>query len=69
MGDYARPGPLSDASTVLGQLGGWLDDYNLNHPHSGFGVRSPREFIRSTSCQGVRINGGNNIKGVLLRPI
>ena len=43
--DYARLYPLPDASTVFGQLGGWFDDYNHNHPHSGLGMRSPREFI------------------------
>ena len=45
--DYARLVPLPDAGTVLGQLGGWFDDYNHNHPHSGLGMRSPREFIRA----------------------
>ena len=43
--DYARLSPLPDAGTVLGQLGGWFDDYNHNHPHSGLGMRSAREFI------------------------
>ena len=43
--DYARLNPLSDAGNVLGQLGGWFDDYNHNHPLSGLGMRSPREFI------------------------
>ena len=43
--DYARLGPSPDAGTVLGQLGGWFDDYHHNHPHSGLGMRSPREFI------------------------
>ena len=43
--DYARLNPLPDAGTVLGQLGGWFDDYNHHHPHSGLGMRSPREFI------------------------
>ena len=41
--DYARLNPLSDAGNALGQLGGWFDDYN--HPLSGLGIRSPREFI------------------------
>ena len=43
--DYARLVPLPDAGTVLGQLGGWFNDYI--HPHSGLGMRSPREFIRA----------------------
>jgi putative transposase len=45
--DYVRVNPLSDAVTVLRQLTGWFADYNESHPHSGLGMRSPREFIRA----------------------
>jgi transposase InsO family protein len=45
--DYARVQPLQDAATVLRQIAGWFDDYNENHPHSGLGMISPREFIRA----------------------
>ena len=45
--DYARIKPLPDAQTVLRQLAGWFDDYNQNHPHSGLGMRSPKEFIQA----------------------
>ena len=45
--DYVRVNPLPDATTVLQQIAGWFDDYNQNHPHSGLGMRSPREFIRA----------------------
>ena len=45
--DYARINPLPDAETVLRQLNGWFDDYNQNHPHSGLGMRSPKEFIQA----------------------
>jgi putative transposase len=45
--DYARVHPLPDAASVLRQLAGWFDDYNENHPHSGLGMTSPREFIRA----------------------
>jgi putative transposase len=45
--DYVRVNPLPDAATVLRQIAGWFDDYNENHPHSGLGMRSPREFIRA----------------------
>ena len=45
--DYARVQPLPDAATVLRQIAGWFDDYNENHPHSGLGMISPREFIRA----------------------
>ena len=45
--DYARINPLPDAETVLRQLAGWFDDYTQNHPHSGLGMRSPKEFIQA----------------------
>jgi putative transposase len=47
--DYVRVNPLPDALTVLRQLHRWFTDYNDNHPHSGLGMRSPREFIRAHS--------------------
>lgn len=43
--DYVQVTPLPDAQTVLGLIGGWIEDYNENHPHSGLKMRSPREFI------------------------
>ncbi|TVS18526.1 MAG: IS3 family transposase, partial [Planctomycetaceae bacterium] len=42
--DYVQVTPLPDAQTVLGLIGGWIEDYNDNHPHSGLKMRSPREF-------------------------
>ncbi|TDX22219.1 integrase core domain-containing protein, partial [Rhodovulum visakhapatnamense] len=33
------------AQAVLGLIGGWIEDYNENHPHSGLKMRSPREVI------------------------
>ena len=45
--DYVRVNPLPDAHTVLRQITGWFLDYNESHPHSGLGMRSPREFIRA----------------------
>jgi len=33
--DYVRANPLLDAETVLSLIGGWIEDYNENHPHSG----------------------------------
>ena len=47
--DYVRVNPLPDAVTVLQQLHRRFADYNDNHPHSGLGMRSPREFIRDHS--------------------
>jgi transposase InsO family protein len=45
--DYVRVNPIPDAKTALKQMAGWFEDYNLNHPHSGLNMRSPREFIQA----------------------
>ncbi len=42
--DYVQVTPLPDARTVLGLIGGWIEYYNDNHPHSGLKMRAPREF-------------------------
>jgi putative transposase len=28
----------------------WFDDYNENHPHKGFAMLSPNEFLRKNSA-------------------
>lgn len=38
--DYVQVMPLPDARTVLGLIGGWIEDYNNNHPHSGIARQS-----------------------------
>lgn len=48
--DYVQVTPLPDARTVLGLIGGWIEDYNNNHPHSGLKMRSPREFIAAQTA-------------------
>jgi len=48
--DYVQVTPLPDAQTVLGLIGGWIEDYNDNHPHSGLKMRSPREFIEAQTA-------------------
>ena len=48
--DYVQVTPLPDAQTVLGLIGGWIEDYNENHPHSGLEMRSPREFIAAQNA-------------------
>ncbi|MBB1499797.1 IS3 family transposase [Paracoccus sp. MC1862] len=48
--DYVQVTPLPDAQTVLGLIGGWIEDYNNNHPHSGLKMRSPREFIAAQTA-------------------
>jgi putative transposase len=42
--DYLGGADLRDAETVLAQLGGWVDDYNSQAPHSALGMRSPRDY-------------------------
>jgi len=42
--DYVNGAELRDAETVLAQLGGWIDDYNTQAPHSALGMRSPVEY-------------------------
>ncbi|QBX35138.1 IS3 family transposase [Paracoccus liaowanqingii] len=48
--DYVQVTPLPDAQNVLGLIGGWIEDYNDNHPHSGLKMRSPREFIAAQTA-------------------
>ena len=48
--DYVQVTPLPDVQTVLGLIGGWIEDYNDNHPHSGLKMRSPREFIAAQTA-------------------
>ena len=45
--DYVQVNPLPDARAVLKLIGGWIEDYNENHPHSALKWRSPREFRRA----------------------
>ena len=45
--DYVRINPLPSAAQALGQIAGWFEDYNDNHPHSGLKITSPREFRRA----------------------
>lgn len=42
--DYVSIKPTPNAITVLNHLGEWFADYNLVHPHSALGYRSPEEF-------------------------
>lgn len=48
--DYVQVTPLPDSQTVLGLIGGWIEDYNDNHPHSGLKMRSHREFIAAQTA-------------------
>jgi len=42
--DYLGDADLRDAETVLAQLGGWVEDYNTQAPHSALGMRSPAGY-------------------------
>ena len=42
--DYVYLAELHTADDVLRALAAWFADYNDHHPHSGLGMRSPREF-------------------------
>ena len=48
--DYVQLTPIPDGRTALGLIGGWIEDYNENHPHSGLKMRSPREFIAAQTA-------------------
>ena len=48
--DYVRVTPLPNAQAALDLVGGWIEDYNDNHPHSGLKMRSPREFIAAQTA-------------------
>jgi transposase InsO family protein len=42
--DYVYMHDLPDAKTVMELLPLWFEDYNINHPHKGLKMRSPREY-------------------------
>jgi transposase InsO family protein len=42
--DYVYLAELHTADSVLRAIGAWFADYNDHHPHSGLGMRSPRQF-------------------------
>lgn len=54
--DYVRVSPIPDAKAVLRQLPGWLAHYNELHPHRALRYRSPREFIRRSTPEGLSGN-------------
>jgi integrase-like protein len=42
---YVRVNPIPDAAAALARIDHWMEDYNIVHPHSRLGYRSPREYI------------------------
>ncbi len=47
--DYVHVNPLPDLRALVVPIKFWFDDYNENHPHSGLGWRSPKDFIQAQS--------------------
>jgi len=45
--DYVRVSPIPNAVAALALIASWMEDYNIVHPHSRLGYRSPREYILS----------------------
>ena len=41
---------LRDATSVLAQLGGWIDAYTSQVPHSALGIRRPVDYRAMTSA-------------------
>ena len=47
--DYAAFDQLENAHSVMSKLSGWFEDYNVNAPHQGLKMMSPRQFLRVTN--------------------
>lgn len=45
--DYVYVNDLWTGDSVIRQLKGWFDDYNLHHPHSALKMMSPLEYRKS----------------------
>ncbi len=58
-----RVTPLPSAANALGQIAGWFEDYNENHPslREQDGV-SKRVLKISIPSRAVRLNGGNTTR-------
>lgn len=50
--DYASCNRLSDAGSVIGQLKGWIEDYNEYAPHKDIKWLSPRQYRREALERG-----------------
>jgi len=51
--DYVRTTARPCADTALALIENWMEDYNIVHPHSRLGYRSPREYIATQSQSAV----------------
>lgn len=47
--DYVYINDVTNADVVIAQIKSWFEDYNEFAPHSGLGMKSPREFRRQVS--------------------
>lgn len=43
--DYVYNNDCYSAEIVLKMIKGWFEDYNENAPHSGLGMKSPKEYL------------------------
>jgi len=43
--DYVYNSDCYSAEVVLKMIKGWIKDYNENAPHSGLGMKSPKEYL------------------------
>jgi transposase InsO family protein len=50
----ASHSPVANVTEALSLFDSWMEDYNIVHPHSRLGYRSPREYImlsyQSATC-------------------
>ncbi|VUT23271.1 hypothetical protein SB6421_02639 [Klebsiella huaxiensis] len=51
--DYSAFMPKPDVRTALRNLAAAFTHYNENHPHSALGYRSPREYLRRRTSNGL----------------
>lgn len=49
--DYIDGADVSTAARVLGQIPGWIADYNTFAPHSSLGMRTPAEYRRALKTE------------------
>jgi len=55
---------LPDAKTVMELLPLWFEDYNINHPHKGLKMRSPREYkMMKNKLEEFRFDGATQDRG------
>ncbi len=61
--DYISVMPKPDGLTAAKNLAEAFEHYNEWHPHSALGYRSPREYLRQRTCNGLSDNRCLEISG------